>query len=401
MGFACCGLLRICYGWFVILSSYERKDSPYVWAQVAAGRGEKKRYIRLDVRKDDPAKSDLVRIAMHRLEGELLAERALAPCDPDSTWGWVPGFIATRWGAESKTGRVYSKQWVPLLDFLSGHRLLSPSALAREDCFAYVAWRTAQEKARSGRMIAKNTALGELKLLAMLMDEAVLRGLAAANPCRRLKIAREEVAEKPEITADEEQLIRSQLLALPKEDAWMAAAFHVAISTGLRIGECRIAAHQVRWAEDQILIERPKGGRRREFCIPIYESIRPDLLRMRAERRRALFDVPADKAGILGIVWRRFFDGIGLPHICFHCTRVTFVTRGMRAGVPEAVMMRMVNHGSSLINRVYQRWTSDDVRHYAGLLAPAPAAAGATGENQRPTPSARSSGTRGAWRGRG
>ncbi|HRZ37773.1 MAG TPA: hypothetical protein P5534_15600, partial [Candidatus Paceibacterota bacterium] len=50
-----------------------------------------------------------------------------------------------------------------------------------------------------------------------------------------------------------------------------------------------------------------------------------------------------------------------LPHLCFHCLRVTYVNRLRRAGVPREVAMRLVNHASELVHRVYQRERVEDV----------------------------------------
>ena len=64
-------------------------------------------------------------------------------------------------------------------------------------------------------------------------------------------------------------------------------------------------------------------------------------------------------------MWWRFFkqnDELNLPHLTFHCTRVTFVTRGAKQGVPQSKMMKLVNHASEEIHRVYQRLVVADVR---------------------------------------
>ena len=53
---------------------------------------------------------------------------------------------------------------------------------------------------------------------------------------------------------------------------------------------------------------------------------------------------------------------LNLPHLTFHCTRVTFVTRGAKQGVPQSKMMKLVNHASEEIHRVYQRLVVADVR---------------------------------------
>lgn len=44
-----------------------------------------------------------------------------------------------------------------------------------------------------------------------------------------------------------------------------------------------------------------------------------------------------------------------MPHLCFHCTRVTVITKMARAGVPMAVAMAYVLHSSSLVHKIYQR----------------------------------------------
>ena len=45
-----------------------------------------------------------------------------------------------------------------------------------------------------------------------------------------------------------------------------------------------------------------------------------------------------------------------------HCTRVNFVTREAKQGVPQSKMMKLVNHASEEIHRVYQRLVVADVR---------------------------------------
>jgi integrase len=59
--------------------------------------------------------------------------------------------------------------------------------------------------------------------------------------------------------------------------------------------------------------------------------------------------------------WQQFFIKIEKEHLCFHCLRVTYVNRLRRAGVPREVAMRLVNHSSELIHKIYQRERVDDV----------------------------------------
>ena len=46
----------------------------------------------------------------------------------------------------------------------------------------------------------------------------------------------------------------------------------------------------------------------------------------------------------------------------FHSLRVTFVTRCHRSGLTAIEAMRLVNHSSQLIHKVYSRLNVDDVR---------------------------------------
>jgi len=50
-----------------------------------------------------------------------------------------------------------------------------------------------------------------------------------------------------------------------------------------------------------------------------------------------------------------FFIKMKMPHLTFHCTRVTFITRMHCKGVRADIVMRMVNHASELIHRIYKR----------------------------------------------
>ena len=63
--------------------------------------------------------------------------------------------------------------------------------------------------------------------------------------------------------------------------------------------------------------------------------------------------------------WGHFFKMLGLDHLCFHCSRVTKVTRLRREGVPREVAMRLVNHSSELIHLLYDRHRVDDLRAYS------------------------------------
>ena len=151
----------------------------------------------------------------------------------------------------------------------------------------------------------------------------------------------------------------------------MQRAFHLALHTGLRFSDTQLERRRVRGG--QLVIEEPKGGRSRAFAIPIYPEIKEMIDAFITSGERWLWELPQKTRALTGLLWTRFFREIGLPHLCFHCTRVTFITRGMTSGVSEGMMMKMVNHGSTEVHRVYQRAGSADIaRVRAQISIPTP-----------------------------
>lgn len=294
---------------------------------------------------------------------DKLAENEKRAADRQG-WAWVVQYLATRYRAKNRSRAIYEIHWRWLWEFLAGHDIRTPAELRREHCFAYVQWRTGQVKAKSGRSPKINTALGELKLLCNVMNEAVARGLAVDNPARGLRIEREEAEPKPDISDAEATKIYAALALAPE---WMQRSFFLAFNTGLRFASTRLHRSQVHWNEGRIIIERPKGGRKREFTIEIYPVIEPMLRAWWQSGEPHLWTAPEGEP--TGIRWTKFFRKIGMRHLCFHCTRVAFITRGAMRGVPEAAMRQMTNHASSEIHRIYQRWQPSRFREFAAQLS--------------------------------
>lgn len=362
-----------CYVVLMILSALDEKDRKFVRIQWAMKPGEKKRKERTNILRDtpEPEKTRRITLAIAELQVKLLkgggmAEEKRLEADPVEGWKWVLPYLEIKHRAVQSTLETYQRLWRNLVVFLVESKIESPGMLKRQDAFDYIDWRTRQVKQKSRKSPKQNTALGELKLLGALMDEAVRRAYCASNPVRKLGVEAEEAEIKLEITVEEQRIIERELASRP---AWMRRSFTLAIRTGLRFSETRIFRQQVDFRSGgRILIEKPKGGRKKAFSIPIYHSIRPIVQEWWDGKEPCTWTVAQNERKITGLLWHRFFVEVGLPHLCFHSTRVTYITRGMRAGVPEAVMMKMVNHGSKLVSRIYQRWTTDDVQKYADLI---------------------------------
>jgi site-specific recombinase XerD len=383
-------VLMVCYGPFpfpMILSFYERKDSPFVWVQYALHPGDPKRYEKTPIRKDETHKRQKKARYRAQLEEQLLAEAEAGEPGTrnENGWSWVLPWIGVRY--QGRTAQVYRAQWRWLREYLEEHEIAAPLLLEREHCYRYVTWRTGAQKQKSGRSILgalrdskprspkKNTAIGELKFLAQVMDEAKVRRLYRAdNPARKLGLEKEKTIAKPEISNDE---LSSIFAALETRPAWMSRSFNLALRTGLRSAETRLVRSQVDWPNKLLRIENPKGGR--AFSIPIYSSIEPLIRKWWEGGDEAFWEPP--EGTLSGLSWTKFFREIGLGHLCFHCTRVTFISRGARAGIPEGMMMKLVNHASEEVHRIYQRLPPGDAARLVETI-PIPDAPGAIVRNR-------------------
>jgi len=116
--------------------------------------------------------------------------------------------------------------------------------------------------------------------------------------------------------------------------------------------------------ERRTITFRIKGNR--SHTTQLHPALVPLFQRLKAEGRTHSFNFPgkgneAGDGGSYTSYWRRFFDSLGLHHICFHCTRVTVVTQLARSGVNEQTARRFVGHSSKLVHQIYTRLSHDDL----------------------------------------
>src|SRR6185437_12852407 len=170
----------------------------------------------------------------------------------------------------------YSGSWSWLAYWLQENRLHTPRTITYRNALAYIDWRTGYKK-KTGKTAGRNTAIMELKLLAMIMGEAVRLEHADANPLVSLKLRRDKAAKKPELTDKEIRKIRESLKTEPE---WMQIAFDISLHTGCRLRETRIPLNCLDFIENKITFPSPKGGEDRAFSIPMPSALRPLLKRI-------------------------------------------------------------------------------------------------------------------------
>lgn len=274
-------------------------------------------------------------------------------------WDWVPDYFRSL-QVRPRSLEKYATNWNWVRMWLD-NAMLAVGKVEYAHVERYIAWRLAQQKP-GGKKAGRNTAIQEVKLLAFVLNEAVRRNMIKASPLASLRRIRSEaVKKKPEFT--DEQITQCQE-GLTKEAEWMQTAFNIGLATGCRLRETRINLDYVDISNPRfpvLTFGEPKGGSSFAFSILVPTTLMPMFLQMKSERRAWTIDkFPAQPSR----AFTAFFKKMGMPQMCFHCLRVTKVTRLRREGVPREVAMRLVNHSHELTHMIYDRHQVRDLEQY-------------------------------------
>jgi integrase len=338
-------------------SLYRKKRSPFWFIQFTDADG-KRRNKSTALRSDHPGETMQARALRAQLEAKEFSGTAGALGGGWDTW--VPQFLERHCEC-ARTYERYLGTWKWLALWLQNRHYRSPRDITYRNALEFLDWRTSYKK-KTGKTVGRNTAILELKTLAMIMGEAVRLGHAEANPLVSLKLRRDKAAKKPELTDAEIIEIQENLRIEPE---WMRRAFEIALHTGCRLREVRIPLDCIDFAENKITFPSPKGGEDRAFSIPMPSALRPLFAEMQQARRPFTLDFPFQPSRR----WQQFFIKVKKPHLCFHCLRVTYVNRLRRAGVPRDAAMRLVNHASNLVHQIYQREKVEDVAQWRDAVS--------------------------------
>jgi integrase len=331
---------------------YRKERSPF-WYVVYYDASQKEVHRSTGLRADSPNDTAKAKAVRAELEAK---EYHRAPVINSEGWDtWVPQYLV-RHCESPRTLERYQDGWKWLALWLQIQRLHSPRAITYRNALDYIEWRMNYRK-KTGKSVGRNTAIMELKLLAMIMGEAVRLGHADANPLVSMKLKRDKAAKKAELTDAEIGEVRE---ALKIEPEWMQTAFDISLHTGCRLRETRIPMNCIDFKEDKITFASPKGGESRAFSVPMPSALRPLFERLRKAKQKVTVEFPFQPSRR----WQQFFIKIKKPHLTFHCLRVTYVNRLRRAGVPREAAMRLVNHSSELIHQIYQRERVEDVAQW-------------------------------------
>jgi integrase len=335
-------------------SHYIRKASPFFWLRYQRTDGtwgDKTSGIRIDG--DGSLRKIKQMVAQHTMN-EIQFDKSGGSHRFD---GWVPQFLGTHF-PNAKTVARYMSAWSALSTYLDHRKIISPLQVTYRVCIDYPQFRTKPPE-KIIRRRSFNTALTELKVFSAILQEAVKRSYITANPCLRLGLRRTRPKQKPEITREEQQRIENELAT---RDQWMRDCWLVAMRQGCRLSETAVPITHID-TETGTVMFFTKGGR--VHTAPLHDDLLP-LLRVARRRKRAtLVELPKYPAK----KWHQFFKRIGLPHLSFHCTRVTVVTRLARKGHTMTQTKAYVGHASDTVHAIYQRLAPADVRHLGEALS--------------------------------
>lgn len=305
------------------------------------------------IRTDDPmGRRQVIELARTKSK----EAKVLKPAMEQSAWEhWAHEYLEKRY-ASSRLTRKRALGALKLLQVWLHHaKILTPAMLKYQHAQEWCDWRTSQIRPR-GTPISINSALCDLRFLTILQREAVRRGYCPAVTIDRPGISKDPAKVKPEITAPELEQIRAGLKQAPE---WMQESFEVAMAQGCRLSETQVPMDRVDEVRGTVAF-RIKGGRMHTTALSTV--LLPLVAKARKEKRKRLVELPP----LPSKLWWKFFGKIGLPHLCFHCTRVTVISRLARRGVPIQLAMGFIGHADETVHKIYQRLGPKD---YAPALA--------------------------------
>jgi len=332
----------------------QRPNSPFYYIQFKDAHGKWKTTwtkYRIGVPQDD-------KDARAHCAHQTAHEKSLRAANPTEKWDeWVSNFFRTRCSNPVTRGG-YEQSWGWLRSYLEEIEVNVPSQLTHVHCFNYIQWRLTHGVTE--RKIKQSTALRDIKVLRLLMNHAVRNQWASGNPCLRMGIRREPPKEKEEFTDEQIEKIFAKLPQ--KEKDWRYVAFRIALETGCRLGETEIDFRNIDFKRKTITFVDPKGGKPYTTILP--DSLIPMLEKVRVTKAKQSVTLPVNAS----TRFSNFLRKIGLKSHSFHCTRVTFITRCHRQGIEASKVMRMVNHSSETVHKIYQRLNADDLKPFANLV---------------------------------
>lgn len=323
-----------------------RKGSPFFWIQFKRGDGtwgRRSSGIRI-------AEEGSLRRVMQAVAEQTAKEAVLSDDGANVMFRrWVPGWIDYNY-ANLNSRKRCKNAWAHISVFFEARRITHPLDVSYSLAHEYMRWRTSEKMAKEGgrRVAAWNSAVMEVRFLGSVLQECLRRGWVTANPCARLGLAKRPAKEKVVISREDEVVIFREFKKRRRASPWMEEAFLVAMRQGCRLSEVEVPFSRIDTGA-MVITFKVKGGKL--HAAPLHKDLLPLVAKALAEGRRCLVELPSQPSPR----YLEFFKLIGFGKLCFHCTRVTVVSRLCEAGFSESQTMAYVGHASEAVHAVYRK----------------------------------------------
>lgn len=272
---------------------------------------------------------------------------------------WVVAWLTSKYGGNNRgTLESYLQMWRPLKRVLDKLGLTAPFHIRRDFAETYLIERT--------KKCSRNTAIQNIKLFGMILEEAVRREYISSNPMRRLGLKRAPAKHK-DVWEDEEILkVAADLANAPR---WMRCTFFFGLYQACRLRQCQVDLSAVDFTRNTICFPAALVKTAADFAQPIDPRFVPILKGLVAEAKRErdtkLCTVPWDAS----LKYRAMFKRLKLTHICHHGLRATWITRAAVNGVKETEAMAFVFHSSREVHAVYRRLIAIPTAHVPAAVS--------------------------------
>jgi site-specific recombinase XerD len=301
-----------------------------------------------------------------------------------SSWRWVTEFLQITYNTKPTTLERYSDAWRMIAIYLKEKNIQVPAQLLRHHCFDYMMWRQKPDSKQSKYHAGHNTALLELRILRIIMNEAVIRGYCTGNPCVKLHIKKAAQKKAPKLTNDLIDLIRKKIQEVENAELknFLAVSFEIGRYQGCRLSETRVNPQTdvtffTKDTKDGPVIRgeiRFVGKGQKEFITMLHPALFPLFKKLKAEGKTSTWDAPAVKSNRTwaSSQWTKFLMRSGLKDICpnisHRSTRVTVATRMAENNVPLSKAKEYIKHASTTMHFVYQRLQPEDLSDCADAV---------------------------------
>lgn len=302
------------------------------------------------------------RICNKKTEGEarISANRS------GSFSAWVGGYLATHFKNERSQQR-YTYAWEILTEWLRLRNLQHPRQIRYLHAGDFLKWRTGIDPdglQPSTGAVSHNSARLEVKFFSFIMREAIRREECEKNPWAEFKIERKAAKEKPELEPEDYAVARAAFHV-----EWMKTVFEILTYLGCRFSEASIPMHKIDFAEKVIWMEdskRDPNDPRKSYCVPLPDELVSVFLPLKDQDRTVPILTKEMNARFNEVLQK----AIGVTS---HSLRVSFISRCHRSGLNESEAMRLVNHSSRMVHRIYTRLNLQDARTaQARIVMPPP-----------------------------